>query len=148
MNRVRLFAAAIVVGIVALIASYYLLGGPLHISLYFPITQYVGPKYGHIPPPPPSNGPNLGTPVPLPKPSPTKRPHPSMRVPTATDAILKATPRPIMLSPTQAPVTPPPAPSYQAVTPPPFGQTIPPVIMPHAGVPLPGAVSPSPSSSP
>jgi hypothetical protein len=149
MNRVRLFAAAIVVGCVALIASYYLLGGPLHISLYFPITQSIESKYARIPLLlPASPGPNLGTPLPLPKPSPTKRPHPSMRVPSATDAILHASPHPITLSPTQAPVTPPPAPSYEPVTPPPYGQTMPPVTMPHAGVPLPGAVSPLPSSSP
>lgn len=149
MNRTRLFAAATVVGIVALIAAYYLLGGPLHLSLYFPITQSVVTKNDHVfvLPPGPSPPPLAG-PLPKPTTTPTQRPHPSMRVPTHTDMILHATPKPISLTPTQIPITPPPAPSYQPVTPPPYGQTMPPVIVPHAGIPLPGTVSPSPSSSP
>lgn len=148
MNRVRLFAAAVVAAIVALIASYYLFGGPLHLSLYFPITQSVETKNARLPIVTLPSSPPLAGPLPKPTTSPTQRPHPSMRVPMHTDMILHTSPRPISVSPTQAPVTPPPVPSYQPVTPPPFGQTMPPVIMPHSGGPVTGVVSPSPGSSP
>ena len=148
MNRERRFAAAVVVGLVALIASYYLFGGPLHLSLYFPVTQTVETKPNHMPLVTLPTFPPLAGSEPRPTITPTKRPHPSMLVPMRTEILLHTSPRPISLSPTQAPVTPPPAPSYQSVTPPPYGQTMPPVIVPQAGIPLPGAVSPSPSSSP
>src|ERR1017187_6367315 len=106
MNRVRLFAAAAVVGIVVLIASYYLFGGPLHLSLYFPITQSVVTKNDHVfmLPPQPSPPP-LGGPLPKPTVTPTQRPHPSMRVPTRTDLLLHSSPRPITFTPTQMQVT-------------------------------------------
>ncbi len=146
MNRLRLLAVAVVAACVALIASYYLFGGPLHISIFFPIDQTVETKPAQIPILPlPTNGPGLGQPSPTPTVSPTQRPHPSMRTPTLTDKILHASPIPISLSPTQAAVTPMPGPSYEPVTPPPYGQTIPPVIMPHAGLPLPNLMTPTPS---
>jgi hypothetical protein len=149
MTRIRLLAAAAVVGIVALIGSYYLFGGPLNLSMYFRITQSVETKYARIPDLRlPASPPPLGRGLPKPTVTPTMRPHPSMRVSTRTDAILHYSPKPLSYSPTLAPVTPPPAPSYQPVTPPPYGQTMPPVIMPHAGIPLPGLASPLPSDSP
>ena len=136
-----MFAAAVALFCVVAIASYYLFGGPLKISLFFPAPTYYFPNYHRIPDlKTPVPGPNLGPP-PSPLPSPKKAVHPSMRTSSKTDAIVHMSPAPYMPVPIPL-VTPLPGPTYAPVTPPPFTPSKPVVTLPlTAGSPIP---SPTP----
>jgi hypothetical protein len=135
-----MFAAAVALFCVVAIGSYYLFGGPLKISLFFPAPTFYEPSYHRIPTfKTPQPGPNLGPP-PSPLPSPRKAVHPSMRTSTRTDAIVHMSPAPYMPVPVPL-VTPLPAPTYAPVTPPPYTPYKPVVTLPQAG----GVPSPSPT---
>jgi hypothetical protein len=147
MNRIRMFAFAVAVFVVVAIASYYLFGGPLKLSLFFPAPTFYQPAYNRIPPLNPATpGPQF-SPAPHPLPSSTKRPHPSMRTGTRTDVLLHVSPAPYVPVPVNL-VTPPPAPTYAPVTPPPYTPAKPVIMLPQtAGSPGAG-MSPSPAATP
>ena len=140
MNKVRMFAFAVTLLCVVAIGSYYLFGGPLRISLFFPAPTFYEPGNLRIPTLRPiAPGPKLVQ-APTPLPSPKKVPHPSMRTPSRTDALVHMSPAPYMLMPVSA-VSPPSAPTYAPVTPPPYTPSKPVVSLPQPG----GSPSPSPS---
>jgi hypothetical protein len=140
MSRIRIFAFAVTLLLVVLIASYYLFGGPLKLSLFFPAPTFYEPSYMHIPTMPPTTPGPVLIPGPRPLPSPTKAPHPSMRTPTRTDIIVHMSPAPYRPVPVTL-VTPLLGPTYAPVTPPPYTPSKPVVTLPLPG----GAPSPSPT---
>jgi hypothetical protein len=141
MNKVRLLAFAVTSLCVVAIGSYYLFGGPLRISLFFPAPTFYEPNNLRLPTlKPVAPGPKLGL-MPSPLPSPSKVPHPSMRTPSRTDALVHMSPAPYMPMPVSA-VTPPSGPTYAPVTPPPYTPSKPVVTLPQPGE------SPTPSPTP
>lgn len=135
-----MFAFAVAALLVVLIGSYYLFGGPLKLSLFFPAPTFYEPSYMRIPAmPPPTAEPGF-VPGPRPLPSPTKAPHPSMKTPTRTDILVHMSPAPYRPMPVNL-VTPLPGPTYAAVTPPPYSPSKPVVTLPVPG----GVPSPSPT---
>lgn len=149
MNRVRMFAFGVTLLCVVAIGSYYLFGGPLHISLFFPApTVYFPNEYKVAPLKPMTPGPFLG-PQPQPLPSPKQRPRPTMRTGGKTDALVHMSPAPYMPMPVTL-VTPQPPPTYAPVTPPPYTPSKPVITLPQtSALASPTALpSPSPSSTP
>jgi hypothetical protein len=144
MNKTRMLAFAVTLLCVVAIASYYLFGGPLKISLFFPAPTFYQPNLLQIPAlKPMTPGPGIG-PLPTPLPSPKKPAHPSMRTPSRTDVLLHMSPAPYMPMPANA-VTPPPAPTYAPVTPPPYVPSKPVITLPQPYVPTsPPSASPTP----
>jgi hypothetical protein len=139
-TRIRMFAFAVAALLVVLIGSYYLFGGPMKLSLFFPAPTFYEPSYLRIPAmPPPTQGPGL-IPGPRPLPSPTKAPHPSMKTPTRTDILVHMSPAPYRPMPVTL-VTPLPGPTYAPVTPPPYSPSKPVITLPVPGMPSP---SPTP----
>ena len=135
-----MFAAAVTLLLVVLIGSYYLFGGPIKLSLFFPAPTFYEPSNMRIPAmQPPTPGPGL-IPGPRPLPSPTKAPHPSMKTPTRTDILVHMSPAPYMPVPINL-VTPNPGPTYAPVTPPPYTPSKPVITLPVPG----GVPSPSPT---
>ncbi|HEY5095019.1 MAG TPA: hypothetical protein VII69_07895 [Candidatus Eremiobacteraceae bacterium] len=147
MNKLRMFAFAVASGCVVLIASYYLFGGPLNLSLFFPAPTFYQPPYNRIPElKPMTPGPML-SPAPRPMRALPKLPHPSMKTKTRTDDLVHMSPPPYMPVPVYL-VSPPPAPTYAPVTPPPYTPTKPVITLPQSGpLPSPSAM-PVPGSSP
>jgi hypothetical protein len=137
-----MFAFAVTLLVVVAIGSYYLFGGPLKLSLFFPAPTFFQPAYNKIPALRPATpGPHL-SPPPRPVPTPMKLPHPSMKSRSRTDVLLHMSPAPYMPVPVNL-VTPPPAPTYAPVTPPPYTPSKPVITLPQTGGPPNPAASPS-----
>ena len=148
-NKLRLFAVAVALICVVAIGSYYLFGGPLKLSLFFPAPTFYQPGYNRIP--------ALKAMTPGPPLAPTPRPlhalpklmHPSMLTRSRADVLVHTSPAPYMPVPVNL-VSPPPAPTYMPVTPPPYTPTKPVITLPQSG-PLPSPTTmpvPGPSSTP
>jgi|GEM_PF-6963052 len=146
MNKIRMFAFAVALLCVVVIGSYYLFGGPLKFSLFFPAPTFYMPSYSRIPAlKPMTPGPLLG-PAPKPLHALPKMIHPSMKTSSRTDVLVHISPAPYMPVPINL-ISPPPAPTYAPVTPPPYTPTKPVITLPQSGpVPSP-SVMPVPSSS-
>jgi hypothetical protein len=136
----RILATAVTMLLIVLIASYYLFGGPLKISLFFPAPTFYESRYLRIPTMPPDTPGPVLLPAPKPLPSPSKPPRPSMKTPTKTDVLVHMSPAPYRPMPINL-VTPLPGPTYAPVTPPPFTPSKPVVTLPQPG----GVPSPSPT---
>jgi hypothetical protein len=139
-NKIRMFAFAVTLLCVVAIGAFYLFGGPMRITLFFPAPTFYEPGYMRMPDLKPTTPGPLLAPAPTPLPSPTKRPSPSMRTGSRTDVLVHISPAPYMPVPVTL-VSPQPAPTYAPVTPPPYTPSKP-VIM------LPQFVTPAPSPSP
>jgi hypothetical protein len=131
-----MFAFGVTLLLVAAIGSYYLFGGPLKISLFFPAPTLYEPNYTRIPLLKPlTPGPFL-SPAPQPLPSPSKLPRPSMRTQSRTDVLVHMSPAPYMPVPVTL-VSPQPAPTYAPVTPPPYAPSKPVIMLPQTAAPTP-----------